>query len=109
MNLLKKQLYALPMTVGHYEEHNDAEYYLYNAIKVNRKADIPTGVYACGTYVYECPQCHKKFTKITVFLPVRDQEQYEGAFIFEDPRLENMILNGKDCQSAAKGRLVREK
>ncbi|MCI9366548.1 MAG: hypothetical protein HFJ54_08720 [Clostridia bacterium] len=42
MDEKKRVLYMLPMRVGHYIEHKDAEYYKKNLIKVNRKADIPT-------------------------------------------------------------------
>ena len=38
----RRNLYMLPMSVGHYMEHKDPEYYKKNLIKVNRKADIPT-------------------------------------------------------------------
>lgn len=92
MNLLKKQLFILPtMTVGHYVEHDDPNYFVQNMFKVAKKAEIPAGVYACGAYLYQCPKCQKKVVKLVVFLPVRDQEQVDGAHLFEDPKLIELI------------------
>lgn len=88
MDLQQKQLYALPsMTVGHYQTIEDPNYYLQNLVKVNKKAEIPVGIYACGTYLYNCPQCGKTVAKLVVFLPVRDQEQVDGAYLFENQTL----------------------
>jgi len=92
MNLRKKQLLMLPnLTVGHYVSHDDPNYYLQNAVKVNRKADIPSGVYACGSYLYHCNGCGRDVVKLVVFLPVRDEEQVEEAFLYEDPELVKFI------------------
>ena len=92
MNLRKKQLYALPsMTVGHYTEHKDPSYYEKNLVKIQKKADIPAGVYACGAYLYQCPKCQKKVVKLTIFLPVRDQEQLDGIEIFENGELVDFL------------------
>lgn len=92
MELRKKQLFMLPtMTVGHYVSHDDPNYYLKNMLKVNKKADIPVGFYACGTYLYHCPTCGRDIAKITVFLPVRDQEQIEESFLYEDKDLISFI------------------
>lgn len=94
MQLQKKQLFMLPtMTVGHYVSHDDPNYYLKNLVKVNKKADIPTGFYACGTYLYHCPTCQRDVAKLVVFLPVRDQEQVEEAFLYDDKDLLNFIKN----------------
>lgn len=93
MDLKKKQLFMLPgLMVGHYVQHDDPNYYVQNMVKVNKKADIPSGVYACGTYVYHCNECQRDVVKIVVFLPVRDQEQVEEAFLYEDPDLLKLIL-----------------
>ena len=93
MQLEKKQLYTLPMTVGHYVQHDDPNYYQTNLIKVNKKADIPTGFYACGAYLYHCPHCGKKVVKLTIFLPVRDQEQFEDVYLFENGEMNDFVLN----------------
>ncbi len=93
MNTVKKQLYMLPMTVGHYEQHDDPHYYEYNLTKVNKKADIPTGYYACGAYLYQCPKCGHKTVKLNIFLPVRDQEQYEDSYVFENGELDDFVAN----------------
>lgn len=85
MELKRKQLYMLPtMTVGHFEDIEDPNYYVQNLVKISKKAEIPAGFYACGTYLYHCPHCNKDIAKLTVFLPVRDQEQVDGAHLFED-------------------------
>ena len=38
----RRQLYMLPMSVGNYISHKEADYYREQLQKVNRKADIPT-------------------------------------------------------------------
>lgn len=88
----KRQLYALPMMVGHYIEHKDADYYRKNLHKVNRKADIPAGMYACGAVMYECLECGYKLTKLSIFLPVRDQEKYEDTICFENGELDDFLI-----------------
>ena len=72
METRKKQLYMLPQLVGNYVSHSNASYYKKNLIKVNKKAEIPTGYYACGIYEYRCPKCNNKLVKLSIFLPVRD-------------------------------------
>lgn len=91
MHLQKKQLFSLPMTVGHYVQHDNPNYYVENMLPVSKKAEIPTGFYACGAYLYHCPQCGKNIVKLTIFLPVRDQEQVEEAFLYEDPNLIKLL------------------
>lgn len=87
----KRQLYKLPMMVGHYTSHEEADYYKKNLIKVNRKADIPIGQYACGMIVYECPECGHRPVKLSIFLPVRDQEKPEDAMYFENGEMNDFI------------------
>ena len=56
MEKARKQLFALPgMSVGHYEEHKEAAYYREELHLVDKKADIPAGMYACGAIQYRCP------------------------------------------------------
>ncbi len=93
MQTRKKQLFLLPMTVGHFVDHDDYQYYLDNLTKVNKKADIPTGVYACGAHLYQCPKCQKKVVKLTLFLPVRDQEQLDGVHVFTDQAMIDFLEN----------------
>ena len=85
-----KKLYMLPMTVGHYVSHNDPEYYRKNLISVNRKSDIRVGNYACGIKVYRCPECLHELVKLSIFLPVRDQEKYEEVIYFENNELDGI-------------------
>lgn len=93
MEIRKLQLYFMPQMVGNYVSHKDAAYYKNNLIKVNKKADIPTGYYACGAYSYRCPSCGYKFIKLSVFLPVRDQEKPEETIIFENGEIDDFIYN----------------
>ena len=86
-----KKLYMLPMTVGHYVSHKDPEYYKENLIPVNRKSDIPTGNYACGITVYRCPECLHQLVKLSIFLPVRDQEKYEEFLYFENGEMDSFV------------------
>ncbi len=87
----RRQLYAMPMIVGHYVSHKDPEYYKQNLTPVNRKADIPSGQYACGIVAYRCPECLYKAVKVSVFLPVRDMEKYEDVFLFENGEMDSLI------------------
>lgn len=87
----EKQLFFLPQRVGHYRKHEDVEYYLENLELVEKKADIPTGYYACGAYVYFCPRCAKRIVKLLIFLPVRDEEMIEDVHVFEDERLRELV------------------
>lgn len=91
MEVLKKQLYMLPMMVGHYISHSDAEYYKKNLILVSKKADIQTGMYACGIILYKCPKCCHRAVKLSIFLPVRDQEKQEEAFLFEKGEFDDFL------------------
>lgn len=86
-----KQLYMLPMMVGHYVSHSSALYYKKNLIKVHRKADIPIGQYACGINAYKCLSCGYRKVKLSVFLPVRDQEKYEDTIYFENGELDDFL------------------
>lgn len=92
MDVVHKQLYALPtMTVGHYYSHDEADYYKVNLVKVNKKAEIPTGMYACGMHVYRCPECGHRAVKLTVFLPVRDHEKQEQLLYFDNGEMDDFI------------------
>ncbi len=92
MEVVHRQLYALPtMMVGSYVSHSDPGYYKEHLVKVERKAEIPTGMYACGIIVYRCPQCGHRAVKLSVFLPVRDQEKLEEGFYFENGELDDFI------------------
>lgn len=86
-----KQLYLLPMTVGHYVSHSDAAYYRNNLRPVSGKAEIPAGVYACGIIAYRCPECGRRMTKLSIFLPVREEEKYEETLCFTKGELDDFI------------------
>lgn len=93
MDTVKKQLYMLPnLIVGHYVAYDDPHFYESHMVQVNKKADIPTGFYACYAYVYQCPKCHKQVVKLKIFLPVRDQEQLEDTYLYEEPSLIKFVL-----------------
>ncbi len=89
-----KRLYMLPMVVGHYVSHENADYYKNNLIPVNRKEDIPTATYACGIKVYRCPECLHQAVKVVTFLPVRDQEKYEEVLYFDKGEMDDFVRNG---------------
>lgn len=92
MEKVRKQLFALPgMTVGHYVEHKDAGYYKRNLRMVDKKADIPPGMYACGAIQYRCRSCGKRLTKLELFLPVRDEEKHETPVLFEHGELDDFL------------------
>ncbi len=92
MEKLRKQLYALPCTmVGHYSEHKEPEFYRKNLCKVEKKADIPAGMYACGAIQYRCPECGKRITLLDPFLPVRGEEKHEGNILFEKGELDEFL------------------
>lgn len=92
MRVANKQLYALPgVMVGHYVPHEEPEYYKNRLTKVSKKADIPTGMYACGIHTYRCPQCGHQAVKVTVFLPVRDDEKVEQVLYFDNGELDDFV------------------
>ena len=88
-----RKLYMLPMTVGHYISHKDANYYRNNLIRVEKKADIPTATYACGAISYWCTKCGHRAVKLSIFLPVRDVEKYEDTIYFENGELDELLNN----------------
>lgn len=88
----ERKLFALPnMMVGHYVSHKEPEYYYQNLRAVSRKADIPSGMYACGLIAYQCPQCGHRAVKASIFLPVREQEKIEEAILFEKGELDGLF------------------
>lgn len=91
MDVVKKQLYMLPMIVGHYVSHRDASYYIKNLVKVEKKKDVPTGYYACGLHSYRCPKCNHQSVKLSIFLPVRDQEKQEEVLFFEKGEMDEFL------------------
>ena len=91
----KRQLYVLPMTVGHYVSHQNASYYIKNLIKVEKKKDIPVGYYACGIHWYRCLKCGHQAVKLSIFLPVRDQEKQEEVFFFEKGEMDAFLLEDR--------------
>ncbi len=92
MDEMDRKLYMLPMTVGHYSSHKEAEYYKKNLYRVNRKSEIPAGQYACGIVSYKCPSCGHRIVKLSIFLPVRDQEKYEDTIFFEHGELDLFLM-----------------
>ena len=91
MQETKRQLYRLPMIVGNYQSHSKADYYTKNLVKVNCKADIPSGMYAFGVVDYHCTDCGHNIVKLSIFLPVREQEKYEDVIIFEKGELDEFL------------------
>ena len=92
MEKARKQLFALPdMMVGHYVRHEDAGYYKKHLRTVEKKADIPTGMYACGAIQYRCPECGKRVTVMQPFLPVRGEEKHEIHVLFEHGELDDFL------------------
>ena len=95
MEKTRKQLFAMPnVRVAHYVEHKDAEFYKKNLYIVNKKADIPPGMYACGAIQYRCPECGRRVTVLDPFLPVRDEEAHEGTVVFRDGELDDFLWRG---------------
>ena len=92
MDVVKKQLFALPtMTVGHYVSHREAEYLIRHLVPVNKKAEIPPGMYACGLIGYRCPECGHRAVKAEIFLPVRDMEKPEEGILFENGEVDCLL------------------
>ncbi len=86
-----RQLYMLPISVDHYEPHQDAGFFIKNMRKVSCKAEIPAGFYACGAISYRCPECGHRMVKLSVFLPVRDQELPEDTVCFENGEMDAFL------------------
>ena len=88
----RKQLFAMPkMSVGNYVEHKDADFYQKNLCVVDKKADIPPGMYACEAIQYRCPECGRRVTVMDPFLPVRDEEKHEGTVVFRNGELDDFL------------------
>ncbi len=91
MEITDTRLYFLPMSVGNYVDHENADYYINNAIPVASVSDIPTGMYACRVQAMHCPQCAKSTVLVSPFLPVRGEERREIAHIFENGEVDSLI------------------
>ena len=80
-----KRLFAIPgMMVGCYESHTDIDYYRGALWPVERREDIPPGMYACRAVEYHCPRCGRRKVKLNIFLPVRDKIKREETIVFDD-------------------------
>lgn len=87
-----RRLFALPrVSVGRYMEHTDPEFYEENLYLVDRKEDIPPGMYACRAVQYRCPGCGKRVTVLNPFLPVREREKREGSVVFRGGELDDFL------------------
>lgn len=103
MEPIRRQLYALPtMMVGHYSSHSEPEYYKKHLIPVERKADIPTGMYACGITAYRCPQCGHRAVKLFVFLPVRGEEKGEQTLYFEQGEMDDFLWSTQGAEKVSR-------
>ncbi len=92
MDEVRRRLYALPTaSVGHYVSHTEPEFLKEHLVPVRKKADIPTGMYACGLIAYRCPQCGHRAVKASIFLPVRDMENYQDGAYFENGELDDFL------------------
>lgn len=93
MNITRQSLYALPeMRVGHYVRHEDAGYYKNHLVPILQKSQIPAGMYACSMCVYQCPQCGHRAVKLTVFLPVREEEKLEQLLYFDKGEMDDFAF-----------------
>ncbi len=95
MDEIEKRLYLMPMSVGHYVDHKEAQYYIKNLIPINSKAEVPIGMYACRITVYRCPECQKRIAMVLPFLPVRDQERTEFAHYYKNGELDSFIRHNR--------------
>lgn len=87
-----ERLYAMPrVSVGHYVEHTDPEFYEENLCPVDAKSDIPPGMYACGAIQYRCPGCGKRTTVLSPFLPVREAAKRERSMVFRGGELDDFL------------------
>ena len=94
METVYRRLYALPdQRVGHYVSHREVQYYLDHLVPVEKKADIPTGTYACGVTAFRCPECGHRAVLLSVFLPVRDMEKGEENLYFEQGEMDPLLWN----------------
>ena len=91
MKITDTRLYFLPMSVGNYTDHENADYYLKNAVPISDISQIPTGMYACRVQAMRCPQCANNAVIVCPFLPVRGEERKELAHIFENGEVDELI------------------
>lgn len=92
MEKLRRRLFALPeLSVGCYRAHKEPDYYRENLHPVDRRSDIPAGMYACTATQYRCPQCGRRITVLDPFLPVRNEEKHEKPVVFEAGELDEFL------------------
>jgi len=84
-------LYLLPMTVGHYNLHQDAAYYIKNARPIPHVGYIPVGQYACRVRNFRCSQCYGRYTLAYIFLQVREKQMNEGSLRFSGGELDALL------------------
>ncbi len=96
MDVMQKQLFMLPVMVDQYEPTKKASYFTSNLIKVGKKSEIPVGYYACGAHSYRCPDCGAKLVRLSVFLPVRDEEKYEDFIFFKNGEMDEFLRRNYD-------------
>lgn len=65
---------------------------------MSRKADVPTGGYACGVIAYRCPNCGHRAVKLDIFLPVRGAEKRENGVYFEDGEMDDFLWQTPDMR-----------
>lgn len=93
MEVARERLFALPtMRVGHYSDHENADYYVKNLVPIDDKKEVPLGMYACRLIEYRCIQCGKRLVKACPFLPVRDAERAEIAHIYKNGELDELFM-----------------
>ena len=91
MEVRARKLYTLPMTVGNYCAHKDAAYYKQNLRPVADRSRILPGIYACEVIAYRCPECGHSAVKLLIYLPVRDQNQQEDVYLFENGEMDDFL------------------
>lgn len=92
MEEASRKLFAIPsMTVGHYVDHKNADFYLKKLVPISQKTDIPVGMYACRIIESRCLRCGKRVVKVCPFLPVRDAEKNEFAHVYENGELDSLF------------------
>lgn len=92
MERVDGRLFAMPgVSVGHYTERREPEYYREHLCPVEEKAEIPPGMYACGAARYRCPRCGRQLTLMDPFLPVREAEKHESLVLFSEGELDEFL------------------
>ncbi len=90
-DIIKKQLYFIPITVSQkLPDEKDYQYLLSKLVPINDKSEIPAGFCAALLKRFRCPSCSKKRDYLELFLPVRNEERFLAGYHYKNGELDSI-------------------